>query len=118
MEIQDFRIQVEKWPRNRRGRLMLSNVKKEQIENAFRTSGLSVTEFSAAAGLKLATVVKILKGSKNVSLKVKRKKSHLFRSVTVTPSQEEISWSVCGPHGLNVKCKNLAQLAQLWRALC
>ena len=118
MELQDFRTQVESWPRNQRGRLMLSESKKNLIRNIFSSSGLALVDFCEATGLKPGTVSKIAKGTKKVSHKKKPVKLKLFEPVKLILNQEESSWNVSGPNGLQVKCKNLSQLTQLWRALC
>ena len=118
MEIQDFIAQVNSWPRNQRGRLILSVSKKEVIGRMFSQSGLTLVNFCEATGLKMATVSKISKDAKKEIRKKRSVKLDLFRQVKVIPTQNDPIWHVCGPNGLQVECQNLSQLVQLWRALC
>ncbi len=115
MQIQELKNQVEQWPRNRRGRLKLTMEKKQLIEQVFRSSNLRIQSFAQATGLNEQTVSKIL----NVGLKKTRgfqpPVKAAFHSVSIA---QGAAWSVMGPRGLKVECKNLAQVAELWRSLC
>ena len=120
MEIQKFKSIIESWPRNRRGRLIFTNSMRSEVQLAFTESGLTVHEFTVVTGLKLPTVVKILKNlAPRRRMRVPRAKSSaLFQSVKVVSAIETQGWSICGPRGLEVKCRNLSQVTELWKALC
>jgi DNA-directed RNA polymerase specialized sigma54-like protein len=115
MEIPDLKNQAEQWPRNKRGRLMLSMKDKFLIETVFRKSGLNLRDFSYATGLKESTVSKILKAGLKKPRRYKSRMKASFHSVHIS---EETAWSVTGPRGLKIECKNLVQVTELWKSLC
>lgn len=94
---------------------------RSEVKAAFIESGLTIHGFTAITGLKLATVVKILKDlipRRRRSRTPRAKSPALFQPVKVVPSVETLNWSVAGPRGLEVKCRSLLQVTELWKALC
>ncbi len=118
MGLHDLKIQVEACPRDQRGYFILTRSMKSLIRDVFKSSGLTVSDFCRATGLKIPTVSKILKSAKTRSPRGLSATPGLFHAVNINQVHEETSWSICGPRGLQVKCQNLLQVTQLWRALC
>ena len=113
----DERSKVSRWVRNNRGQLVLSDSKKDLIRSSIESSRLTISQFCAATGLKRPTISRIMRVTKKMPKK-NLKEENLFAEVKIVPVNEDGMWEVCGPQGLQVKCRNLWQLAQLWRALC
>jgi hypothetical protein len=120
LNIEEFKSEIEKWPRDKRGRLMLSAEKYSQIAEVLRASGQRPSAFSLETGLNLSTVFKSLRGGrKGARPRIKRgvKEVAAFDQVKLV-EPAKAPWVVLGPSGIQVTCASINQLTELWRALC
>jgi hypothetical protein len=120
LEIEEFKSQVSGWPRDGRGRLILSPEKYALIEEVFSASGLSRAAFGGEVSLSVSTLYEALRRSRQgLKSRQTRRPEGVggFERVKVVESSPG-PWVVSGPHGIKVTCANIDQLKQLWRALC
>lgn len=125
MSLQEFKLEVSQWGRNRRGRLSLDDIKKAAILTQFQKSGETLSAFCLLTGLKLSTVSKIINDGSNGKLAANKESSmgrfepvKIFQSNKMESNRPNLCWRVSGPNGLEVNCDDISQVVQLWRALC